>query len=85
MRDIWLLQLRLQQTQPKRAIRLLSHPKFRAAYDFLLLRARIENDPKLKQLGEFWTDFQRQSPEVTPEAAPKTNWAQKVPAAAWAQ
>lgn len=71
MRDIWLLQLRLQQTQPKRAIRLLSHPKFRAAYDFLLLRARIENDPKLKQLGEFWTDFQRQSPEVTPEAAPK--------------
>lgn len=77
MRDIWLLQLRLKQTQPKRAIRLLSHPKFRAAYDFLLLRARIENNAELKQLGAFWTDFQRQSPEVTPAPAHKPSGPRK--------
>ncbi len=58
-RDIWTLQMRLQQTQPRKAERLLSHPKFRAGYDFLLLRARIENDPALRQLGEFWTQFQQ--------------------------
>lgn len=64
MRDIWLLQLRLRQTHPKRAIRLLSHPKFRAGYDFLLLRARVEADEELAALGKFWTDFQKQSPPV---------------------
>lgn len=58
-RDIWTLQLRLRQTQPRRAERLLSHPKFRAGYDFLLLRAKIEGHPDLKELAEFWTEFQK--------------------------
>lgn len=58
-RDIWTLQHRLQQTQPRRAERLLGHPKFRAGYDFLLLRARIEQTPGLNELGQFWTEFQR--------------------------
>ncbi|MCC5854471.1 MAG: polynucleotide adenylyltransferase PcnB [Idiomarina sp.] len=66
MRDIWLLQLRLQQTSPRRAMRLLTHPKFRAGYDFLLLRGRVENDKQLKALGEFWTKFQAENPDVAP-------------------
>nr|WP_232819961.1 polynucleotide adenylyltransferase PcnB [Aliidiomarina celeris] len=65
MRDIWLLQLRLQQTSPRKSIRLLSHPKFRAGYDFLLLRGRVENDPQLRELGEFWTQLQADHPDAT--------------------
>jgi len=38
-REIWLMQYRLNRTKGRRAMRILSHPKFRAAYDFLLLRA----------------------------------------------
>nr|WP_241972387.1 polynucleotide adenylyltransferase PcnB [Aliidiomarina soli] len=58
-RDIWALQHRLQQTQPRKAERLLTHPKFRAGYDFLLLRSRIEGDAELASLGQFWTEFQK--------------------------
>ncbi|MGO4781848.1 polynucleotide adenylyltransferase PcnB, partial [Lysobacter sp. 2RAB21] len=38
MQEIWLLQSRFQQRQRKRVFRLLSHPRFRAAFDFLALR-----------------------------------------------
>lgn len=58
-RDIWTLQVRLQQTSPRRAERLLSHPKFRAGYDFLLLRSKVEQHPDLKALADFWTEFQQ--------------------------
>lgn len=57
MRDIWQLQPRFQQRQGKRPYRLLTHPRFRAAYDFLLLRAEAgEVDT---ELGKWWTDFQQ--------------------------
>jgi poly(A) polymerase len=55
-RQIWLMQLRLGRTRGKRWKRLLHEQKFRAAYDFLLLRA-IE-DPSLEPLCEFWTEAQ---------------------------
>ena len=38
MQEIWLLQSRFSQRQRKRVFRLLAHPRFRAAYDFLVLR-----------------------------------------------
>lgn len=38
MQEIWLLQSRFAQRQRKRVVRLLAHPRFRAAYDFLVLR-----------------------------------------------
>ena len=48
MQEIWGLQSRFLQTRGKRPQRLLTHPRFRAAYDFLLLRARSgEADPEL--------------------------------------
>ncbi|MET0027059.1 MAG: polynucleotide adenylyltransferase PcnB [Candidatus Thiodiazotropha sp.] len=56
MRDIWTLQPRFLQRQGKRPQRFLTHPKFRAAYDFLLLRADAgEAD---KELADWWTRFQ---------------------------
>jgi poly(A) polymerase len=56
MRDIWQLQARFTQRQGKRPYRLLSHPKFRAAYDFLLLRA--ESGEVERELADWWTLFQ---------------------------
>jgi poly(A) polymerase len=57
-RDIWQLQFRLTKRTGKRAIKLLEHPKFRAGYDFLLLRGDIEGG-ELAELGQWWTDFQQ--------------------------
>lgn len=51
--SIWSLQFQLPKK--RRAAHLLKHPKFRAAYDFLLLRAVVE--PRLRNLGKWWTDF----------------------------
>lgn len=54
MREIWMLQLRLEQMpRTARARRVLSHPRFRAAYDFLLLRVAIGELPQA--LGNAWT------------------------------
>ncbi|AFJ03572.1 Poly(A) polymerase [Methylophaga frappieri] len=58
-RDIWTLQPRLARRQGKRAFALLLHPKFRAGYDFLALRA--EAGEPLQALTEWWTNFQQAS------------------------
>mgnify|MGYP001823109924 CR=1 FL=1 len=56
MREIWSLQPRFEQRGGKRPLRLMQHPRFRAAYDFLVLRAASgEADP---ELAEWWTAFQ---------------------------
>jgi poly(A) polymerase len=56
MREIWSLQPRLERRQGRRPMALLGHPRFRAAYDFLLLRAEAgEVDA---ELAEWWTKFQ---------------------------
>lgn len=55
-RQIWVMQARLQKTRGKRALKILGDRSFRAAYDFLLLRAA--QDPELKPLAEFWTEAQ---------------------------
>jgi poly(A) polymerase len=53
VREIWELQARLTDTTAARARRLLSNPRFRAAYDFLLLRAHSE--PTAAEWAERWT------------------------------
>ncbi len=59
MREIWALQPRLDQRDGKRPYRLITHPRFRAAYDFLVLRADAgEADA---ELAEWWTRFQTAS------------------------
>lgn len=56
MREIWALQPRLDQRDGKRPYRLIAHPRFRAAYDFLVLRAAAgEADA---ELADWWTRFQ---------------------------
>lgn len=54
--EIWALQPRFAEDTRKRALRLLAHPRFRAAYDFLLLRGG--ESPELAALGEWWTRAQ---------------------------
>jgi poly(A) polymerase len=73
MREIWALQPRFEQRGGKRPLRLLQHPRFRAAYDFLLLRAEAgEADP---ELAEWWTRFQEvdesERTAMTPSPAAK--------------
>lgn len=58
VRDIWSLQLRLSRRQGKRAWKLMEHPKFRAAYDLLALRAEVENNAELQRLTKWWGEFQ---------------------------
>nr|WP_245956789.1 polynucleotide adenylyltransferase PcnB [Edaphovirga cremea] len=62
VRDIWLLQLRLSRRQGKRAHKLMEHPKFRAAYDLLALRAEVEGHRELQQLTQWWGEFQEATP-----------------------
>lgn len=62
MRDIWFLQLRLPRRQGGRALKALEHPKFRATYDLLLLRAEAEESPDLHALAEWWEAFQYAQP-----------------------
>jgi len=62
IRDIWQLQLRLSRRHGKRAWKLMEHPKFRAAYDLLALRAEVENNHELQRLSTWWSEFQVAAP-----------------------
>ncbi|MBV8659210.1 MAG: polynucleotide adenylyltransferase PcnB [Burkholderiales bacterium] len=56
MKEIWMLQPRFDQRSGIKPFRLLEHPRFRAGYDFLCLRAGAgEID---KELADWWTKFQ---------------------------
>ncbi len=72
MKEIWLLQPRLEQRSGQRPFRLLEQQRFRAAYDFLLLRC--ESGEVDTELGLWWDEFQDASPErraemLQPESA----------------
>ena len=56
IKDIWALQPRFDNRAGKRPYGLLEHPRFRAGYDFLLLRA--ESGEIEVELGDWWTRFQ---------------------------
>lgn len=55
MKEIWGLQPRFEMRVGKRPFGLLEHPRYRAAYDFLLLRCESGEIPM--ELGEWWTKF----------------------------
>jgi poly(A) polymerase len=65
MQEIWLLQPRFNQRVRKRVFRLLSHPRFRAAFDFLELRA--SGTPEVADDVVFWREAQLQAPEQLAE------------------
>lgn len=56
-REIWEWQERLKRNGGKRAMSMLEHPRFRAAYDFLLLRA--QSGEPVEELANWWTTFQQ--------------------------
>jgi poly(A) polymerase len=56
MREVWSLQPKFNARVGSKPSRLLTHPRFRAGYDFLLLRAETGGvDP---ELAEWWTRYQ---------------------------
>ena len=66
MIEIFQLQARFHQRQGKRPQRLMTHPRFRAAYDFLVLRAQAGEVEA--ELADWWTQLQS-GDAVTPPAA----------------
>ncbi|HAU0237994.1 TPA: polynucleotide adenylyltransferase PcnB [Legionella pneumophila] len=56
IREIWLLQYRFDKRFGGRAFNLLLHPRFRAAYDFMALRA-LSGDESM-ELAQWWATFQ---------------------------
>jgi poly(A) polymerase len=66
MEEIWALQPRFEQVQRKRVFRLMAHPRFRAAFDFLLLRGA--ESAAIRELGQWWAHAQ-QLPHETLAAA----------------
>jgi poly(A) polymerase len=56
MREVWQLQGRFDFMTGIRPYKLMSHPRFRAAYDFLLLRAGCGEVPE--EIADWWTRFQ---------------------------
>ena len=61
MRDIWALQSRFKNHSGRRAYAVLHHPKFRAAYDFLCLRANA-GETEVDDC-RWWTELQEKNPE----------------------
>jgi poly(A) polymerase len=74
VKELWVAQPRLVQRSAGKAFRMLAHPKFRACYDFLELRASAGDAPT--ELAEWWEEFQVASEEeradmLLPDNEPK--------------
>ena len=63
MKDIWFLQQKLDRREGSRAFKALEHQRFRAGYDFLLLRGEVEGG-YLLELADWWTHFQEATPDT---------------------
>ena len=82
MREIWDLQILLPRRGGHRAKRLADHPRFRAAYDFVLLREQAGEE--LSGLGDWWTAYQNADEEKQQQMAkalgePKRNRKRRKP------
>ena len=67
-RDIWTMQPRLENLRPRRVEETIAHPRFRAAYDFLCLRA--EAGEPFADRAAWWTEAQGDRGEETGEVRP---------------
>ncbi len=67
MREIWDLQLQLPRRGGQRAKRLSENTRFRAGYDFILLREQAGEN--LDGLGQWWTTYQEVNPEEQQQMA----------------
>ncbi|OOF47313.1 poly(A) polymerase [Rodentibacter trehalosifermentans] len=57
IRDIWFLQLQLLKRTGSAPMRTMEHPKFRAAFDLLMMRAEIEGGETV-ELAKWWHEYQ---------------------------
>ena len=57
IKDIWSLQLKLETRLGHQPYKILNHPRFRAAYDFLLIREQAANDKQ--GMGDWWNQIQK--------------------------
>lgn len=69
VRDIWSLQHNLEHCNDKRAKSLLTHPRFRAAYDFLIMREQAGE--QLARNSQYWSDLQKAYPDIVYKPQPK--------------
>lgn len=88
MKEIWGLQTRFLHRSGHRPFQLLEHPRFRAGFDFFMLRC--ESGEVDMQVGKWWEDFQVASGEerngmLLEEEAPKRRRRRKRPKAATAE
>ena len=71
MREIWSMQLTLVKRGGNRAQRSMENPRFRAAYDFILLRE--QSGESLNGLGDWWTKYQDASEDERQNMVQKLN------------
>jgi poly(A) polymerase len=74
MKEIWAMQPRFEQRSGKRPYALLTHPRYRAGYDFLLLRCASGELPQ--EIADWWTIFadantEQRTAMLLPDAGPK--------------
>jgi len=81
IREIWLMQHRLKYRGGKNLLSLLQHPRFRAAYDFMLLRASIGEVEQVT--ADWWTEIQEvnieQQKQMVKAIAPKRRRRKRYP------
>lgn len=84
IKDIWLMQPRLAQPRKKNLQKLFENPRFRAAYDFLMMREQVEaknhalakqhgapitlDDESTNGMGHWWAWFQTLNPKQQQQA-----------------
>jgi poly(A) polymerase len=70
VREMFAMQPRLEQRRGRRSLRLLEHPRFRAGYDLLLLRAEFGMAPS--EIATWWTRLQEVDVEERGRMADET-------------
>lgn len=73
IRDIWILQPKLANPRVKQIAQLAEHPRFRAAFDFLLLREQCDDElnplsESTNGMGEWWQTYQTLSEKQKQQA-----------------
>jgi poly(A) polymerase len=80
VREMFALQPRLEHPRGRRALRVIEHPRFRAGYDLLLLRAEFGLAPP--EMATWWTRLQEVSPEERERMADELTGETRAPPAA---
>jgi len=58
VKDTWMMQHQLEKCNSKKVAHLIANPRFRMAYDFLVLRSQSIN-PELSNRAKYWTQIQK--------------------------